>query len=122
MADFLLKVRKDDYQAALNQTNAALDELESILGEYNALLGEMDTDVIESSDDNFEKTEAAVKENIRITQASKKTGENVRDALEEQVRIYDEASAQLQSTISAAADAAVATFDAAIAANSLLDG
>ena len=119
MADFLLKISKSDYEDKLNLLEGAISELEGVRGEYQTLLGQL-ADVMESTDDNFDKVEANVLENIRAVKVSIKNAQNARDSVQAAVDAYDELGAQAASTLQSAGEMAKSGIDAAIKTASIL--
>ena len=119
MADFLLKVTKADYEDKLTLLESAISELEGVRSEYQTLLGQLD-DVMESTSDQFAKTEENVKENIRAIEKSIKNAQNARDSVKASVDAYDEFGAQAQSTLQSAGEAAKSYVEAATKTASIL--
>lgn len=115
----LIKIRKSEYEAKMQQAESLLNSLESVRSKYATLLTQL-SDVVTGEDSNFSMAEEMVRQNIKATEAAIKDAQKARDSLAESLKLYDEHDAAIQDTLNKGLEAGVTAVKAAIDVQSVL--
>ena len=121
VAGFILKISKQDYQEKLSALDGAISELEDVQSQYNTLLNELSTDVIEEADEDFNRVEENVKQNIKAVAVSLKNAQNARQAVQEALDSFDEFSEAARAALQSTGEAVTSSIEAAIKTASLIN-
>ncbi len=105
MADFSLKVSKQDYSDKLALLEHAISELASIRQEYHSLMNQLNSDVMETVSDDFAQLEADVNGNIMAVEKSLRRAEQAREAVATTLQGYEDLSANTGNLLSSAGSA-----------------